>query len=112
MDQIRGVLAEMQEEEDHIRTLRSREMTDALQRTSRIVVAGNLLSALLLFVVFVLLFRALSERKRAQEAAERSEKLWSTTLSSIHPSSAPPPHDSAVAAVSIAPKRPRFMVRG
>src|SRR5438477_2217834 len=83
MDQIRGVLAEMQEEEDHIRTLRSREMTDALQRTSRIVVAGNLLSALLLFVVFVLLFRALSERKRAQEAAERSEKLWSTTLSSI-----------------------------
>src|SRR5438105_6570494 len=83
MDQIRGVLAEMQEEEDHIRTLRSREMTDALQRTSRIVVAGNLLSALLLLIVFVLLFRALSERKRAQEAAERSEKLWSTTLSSI-----------------------------
>lgn len=83
MDQIRKVLAEMEEEEGHIRALRSREMADALQRTSRIVVAGNLLSALLLLAVFVLLFRALSEREQTQEVAEKSERWWSTTLSSI-----------------------------
>ncbi len=35
MDQIRGVLGHMQEEENRIRELRSREMTDALRRTSR-----------------------------------------------------------------------------
>jgi PAS domain S-box-containing protein len=83
MDQIRVVLADMQKEEDHVRALRTEEMTDALSRTSRIVVAGNLLSASLLFVVFVLLFRALSARKRAQEALEKSETWLSTTLSSI-----------------------------
>ena len=83
MDQIRAVLTDMQEEEDRIRALRNQEMNDALQRTSRIVVAGNVLSALLLSAVFVLLFRALSERKRAQETVEESEKWLSTTLSSI-----------------------------
>ena len=83
MDQIRVVLADMQEEEGHLQALRTLEMTHALNRTSRIVVAGNLLSALLLVVVFVLLFRALFERKRAQEGLKKSETWLSTTLSSI-----------------------------
>jgi PAS domain S-box-containing protein len=83
MDQIRVVLGHMQEEENGIRDLRSREMADALSRTTWIVVAGNLLSAALLFMVFVLLFRALSARKRAQEALEKSENWLSTTLASI-----------------------------
>jgi len=83
MDQIRTVLADLQEEENRFRALRTLEMTDALSRTSRIVVAGNLLSASLLFVVFVPLFRALSARKRAQEDLRKSEKWLSTTLASI-----------------------------
>src|ERR1700682_3332978 len=83
MDQIRTVLADLQEEENRFRALRTLEMTDALSRTSRIVVAGNLLSASLLFVVFVPLFRALSARKRAQEDLRKSEKWFSTTLDSI-----------------------------
>jgi PAS domain S-box-containing protein len=83
MDQIRVILADMQGEEDRIRAIRSLEMTNALKRNSGIVVGGNLLSALLLLAVFVLLFRALSERKRAQKGLEKSEKWLSTTLASI-----------------------------
>jgi PAS domain S-box-containing protein len=83
MDQIRMILADMQHEEDRIRAIRSLEMTNALKRNSAIVVGGNLLSALLLLAVFLLLFRALSEHKRAQEGLEKSEKWLSTTLASI-----------------------------
>jgi PAS domain S-box-containing protein len=83
MDQIRSVLADMQNEENRVRSLRAAEMTDALNRTSRIVIAGNVLSASLLIAIFALLFRALSERKRAQEGLEKSEKWLSTTLASI-----------------------------
>src|ERR1700737_2645623 len=83
MDQIRSLLGDMQNEEDRLRALRAVEMTGALNRSSRIVVAGNLLSASILVVVFALLFRALSQRKRAQEGLEKSEKWLSTTLASI-----------------------------
>src|ERR1700730_6446373 len=83
MDQIRSLLGEMQNEEDRLRALRAVEMTGALNRSSRIVVAGNLLSASILVAVFALLFRALSQRKRAQEGLEKSEKWLSTTLASI-----------------------------
>jgi len=83
MDQIRSVLADMQNEENHVRSVRGAEMTDALNRTSRIVIAGNLFSASLLVAIFVLLFRALSQRKHAQEELVKSEKWLSTTLASI-----------------------------
>src|SRR5260370_20902712 len=83
MNQIRAALADMQSEEDPVRALRAVEMTNALNRSSRIVVAGNLSSASILVVVFALLFRVLSQRKRAQEALEKSEKWLSTTLASI-----------------------------
>jgi PAS domain S-box-containing protein len=83
MDQIRSLLADMQNEENRVRALRAVEMTDALNRSARIVVAGNLLSASILVVVFALLFRVLAQRKRAQEALEKSEKWFSTTLASI-----------------------------
>jgi len=83
MDQIRSLLADMQNEEDRVRAFRAVEMTDALNRSTRIVVAGNLLSASILVVIFALLFRALSQRKRAQEGLEKSEKWLSTTLASI-----------------------------
>jgi len=83
MDQIRVVLADMQNEENHIRALRTAEMADALKRTSRIVLAGNTLSAALLCVVFLLILHALAERRRAQKAREKSEKWLSTTLMSI-----------------------------
>lgn len=83
MDQIRLLLADMRNEEDRVHALRAVEMTNALNRSSRIVVAGNLLSASILVVVFALLSRALSQRKRAQEELEKNEKWLSTTLSSI-----------------------------
>ena len=83
MDQIRSVLADMQDEETRVRSVRAVEMATALNRSSRIVIAGNLVSASLLFVVFLLLVRALAQRKRAQEELQQSEKWLSTTLASI-----------------------------
>jgi PAS domain S-box-containing protein len=83
MDQIRSLLADMQSEEDRVRALRAVDMTHALNRSSRIVITGNLLSASLLITIFVLLFRALAQRKLAQEGLEKSEKWLSTTLASI-----------------------------
>src|SRR5882672_8656357 len=83
MDQIRVVLAEMIDEENNIRRIRTQEMKEVLTRTSRLVVAGNLLSIVLLSLCFGLLQRELSERKRAQEALARSEKWFSTTLASV-----------------------------
>src|SRR5882757_3960955 len=83
MDQIRSLLADMHSEEDRVRALRAVEMTHALNRSSRIVITGNLLSASLLIIIFVLLFRALAQRKLAQEGLEKSEKWLSTTLASI-----------------------------
>src|SRR5438105_4947997 len=83
MDQIRAVLADMQNEENHIRALRTAEMADALKRTSRIVLAGNALSAALLCVVFSLMLHALAERRRAQKALQKNEKWLATPLTSI-----------------------------
>src|SRR5882762_658409 len=83
MDQIRFVLAEMIDEENNIRKIRTQEMKQVLARTSRLVVAGNLLSIVLLSLVLVVLLHELSERKRAQEALAKSEKWFSTTLASV-----------------------------
>jgi len=83
MDQIRVILADMENEENHIRARHTAEMNDALKRTSRIVLAGNVLSAALLSVVFLLMLQALAERRRVQKALEKSEKWLSTTLTSI-----------------------------
>src|SRR5712664_3016278 len=83
MDQIRVVLAEMIDEENNIRRIRTQEMKEVLTRTSRLVVAGNLLSIVLLSVVAVALKHKMSERKRAQEALAKSEKWFSTTLASV-----------------------------
>jgi PAS domain S-box-containing protein len=83
MDQIRSLLADMQNEENRVRSLRTVEMSNALNKTSRTVIAGNLVSAFLLGVIFALLFRALSQRRRAQEGLQKSEKWLSTTLGSI-----------------------------
>jgi PAS domain S-box-containing protein len=83
MDQIRVVVGEMRDEGNDLRRIRTQEMTDVLKRTSRSVVAGNLFSIFLLFVVFTILLHELSERKRAQEALAKSEKWFSTTLTSV-----------------------------
>src|SRR4029077_10321755 len=79
----RAVLTEMADEENNHRTVRSQEMTKALTGTARIVVAGTLVSILLLLLVFGILIRELSRRKSTQEALARSEKWLSTTLGSI-----------------------------
>lgn len=83
MDKIRAVLGEMGDVENDLRAVRAQEMTDALTGTARIVVAGNLASILLLLLIFSILLRELSYRKRTQEALARSEKWLSTTLGSI-----------------------------
>ena len=83
MDQIRSILAEMAKEENDLRTIRTQEMTNALTRSSRTVIFGNLLSIVLLWSVFTLLLLNLSQRKRTQEALAKSENWFSTTLASV-----------------------------
>jgi PAS domain S-box-containing protein len=83
MDQIRVVFAEMVHEEENLRTIRTHEMKTVLAGTSRLVVAGNFLSIVLLSLVFAVLLHELSERKRTQEALAKSEKWFSTTLASV-----------------------------
>ncbi len=83
MDQIRSVLSEMREEESALWRIRTQEMIQVSTRSTRAVVVGNLSSMFLLLLVFAFLLRELSERKRAQEAAAKSEKWFSTTLASI-----------------------------
>jgi len=83
MDQIRVVLGEMRDEGNNLRQIRTQEMKGVLTWTSRLVVAGNLLSILLTLLVFALLLRALSKRKQVQEALAKSEKWFSTTLASV-----------------------------
>ena len=83
MDQIRAVLAEMADEESDLRTIRTQERNKALAAANRAVVGGSLLSILLLSLVFSILLRELSERKRVQGTLAKREQWFSTTLGSI-----------------------------
>src|SRR6266850_319970 len=83
MDQIRAVVAEMTNEEEDLLRLRTQKANESVKRTSRTILAGTVVSISLLVLCFGLLNRELSERKRAQEALSKSEKWFSTTLSSI-----------------------------
>jgi len=83
MDQIRAVLTKMADEESVLRAIRTQEMTQASTRSTRTVLAGNLLTMFLLLLVFAFLLRELSERKKTQEALAKSERWFSTTLGSI-----------------------------
>jgi PAS domain S-box-containing protein len=83
MDQIRGVLANMKNEGNELRRIRSQQMNEMVAETKRTIIVGYFLSLSLLVLVFVLLDRELRERKRAQEALGKSEKWLSTTLGSI-----------------------------
>lgn len=83
MDEIRVVLAEMANEESELQSIRTQETAEALTRANRTVIGGSLLSILLLSLVFAILLRELSERKRAQEALAKREQWFSTTLGSI-----------------------------
>src|SRR5712692_5617890 len=83
MDQIRAIIAEMAKEEKDLLRVRTQEADESVKRTSRTILVGTLVSISLLVLCFGLLNRELSERKRAQEALGKSEKWFSTTLSSI-----------------------------
>jgi PAS domain S-box-containing protein len=83
MDQIRVVLGEMREEGNDLRRNRTQEMKDVLTRTSRLVVAGNLLSVSVALLVFAILLHTLSKRQQVQDALAKSEKRLYTTLGSI-----------------------------
>src|SRR6266446_5335283 len=83
MDQIRAVVAEMTNEEQELLKLRTQKTNESVTRSVRTILAGSLVSILLMVLCFGLLQRELSERKKAQEALARSEKWLSTTLTSI-----------------------------
>jgi PAS domain S-box-containing protein len=83
MDQIRAVVAEMVNEEEDLLKLRTQKANESVARSVRTILAGTLVSISLLVLCFGLLQRELSERTKAQEALAKSEKWFSTTLSSI-----------------------------
>ncbi|MGH9714464.1 MAG: PAS domain S-box protein [Candidatus Acidiferrales bacterium] len=83
MDQIRVLVSEMANEEKDLLRLRTQRTNESMARSARTIAGGTLLSISLLVLCFALLSRELSERKRAQEALAKSEKWFSTTLSSI-----------------------------
>jgi PAS domain S-box-containing protein len=73
----------MADEEGDLRSIRAEEMNRALAEASRRVIGGTLLGVLLLSLVFAVLLRELSERKRTQEVLAKRETWFSTTLGSI-----------------------------
>src|SRR6266403_3135002 len=83
MDQIRGVVAEMANEEEDLLKLRAQKANESVAMSVRTIRTGTLLSISLLVLCFGLLQRELSERKKTQEALAKSEKWFSTTLASI-----------------------------
>jgi len=83
MDQIRALLSQMENEEEALLRARSEKTNQSVTRSMRAVLGRTLLSISLLGLSFVLLTRELSERKKAQGALEKSEKWFSSTLSSI-----------------------------
>ena len=83
MDQIRALAAEMASEENDLLRVRTQRANERMSKSAHTIVAGTLVSILLLVLCFGLLNRELSERKRAQEALGKSEKWFSTTLGSI-----------------------------
>ncbi|HUZ96959.1 MAG TPA: response regulator, partial [Edaphobacter sp.] len=83
MDQIRALAAELASEENNLLRVRTQRANERMSTSAHTIVAGTLVSILLLLVCFGLLNRELSERKRAQEALRKSEKWFSTTLGSI-----------------------------
>jgi len=83
MDQIRALLSQMTNEEEALLRSRTEQANQSVTRSVRLVIASTLLSVSLLVLCFVLLTRELSERKKAQDALQKSGKWLSTTLSSI-----------------------------
>ena len=83
MDQIRVVVAEMANEKKDLLKIHAQEANESVARSMRTILAGTLVSISLLVLCFGLVYRELSEHKRAQEALSKSEKWLSTTLSSI-----------------------------
>jgi len=83
MDQIRALAADMASEENHLLRVRTQRANESMAASAHTIVAGSLVSILLLVLCFGLLNRELSERKRAQETLGKNEKWFSTTLGSI-----------------------------
>jgi PAS domain S-box-containing protein len=83
MDEIRALLSEITNEEEALLRTRTQLTTQSVTRSVRTVFAATLLSISLLVLCFLLLTRELFERKKAQDALEKSEKWFSTALSSI-----------------------------
>jgi PAS domain S-box-containing protein len=83
MDEIRVLIADMANEEKQLLGIRTQKANDNMERTSRTIIGGTVLSIFLLIPCFWLLMRELSERERAQSALEKSDEWLSTTLASI-----------------------------
>ncbi len=83
MDEIRALLGAMSEEENRQRAEYTKQMTEATNRSSRMVILGCVLSVVVLWMMFLFLLRNLVHRRRAQESLAQREKWFSTTLASV-----------------------------
>ncbi|MBW4488763.1 MAG: CHASE3 domain-containing protein [Trichocoleus desertorum ATA4-8-CV12] len=72
MDQIRGIVAQMQQEEEVLLELRSQQSSTSIQQTTLALSLIAILTLLLLLGVYALITRDLTRRKRAEAALQRS----------------------------------------
>jgi len=71
MDEVRRVIAEFREEEERLLRIRADETNRSAQQTIAVIVAGNVVSLTGLALAFLLLRRDVTDRARAQIAAQR-----------------------------------------
>lgn len=71
MDEIRGLVAEIKGHENALLLGRSRESEASARNTMWAIIVGNGVSFAILLVVFGLLKREITQRKKAQDAAEK-----------------------------------------
>ncbi|HEY9861058.1 MAG TPA: CHASE3 domain-containing protein [Candidatus Obscuribacterales bacterium] len=72
MDQIRDIVAQMQQEEEVLLELRSQQSRNSIRQTTLALSLIAILTLLLLLGVYVLITRDLTRRKRAEAALQRS----------------------------------------
>ncbi len=72
MDRIRGIVAQMQQEEEVLLELRSQQSRTSIRQTTLALSLIAILTLLLLLGVYVLITRDLTRRKRAEAALQRS----------------------------------------
>ncbi|HEY9805146.1 MAG TPA: ATP-binding protein, partial [Candidatus Obscuribacterales bacterium] len=72
MDQIRALVAQMQQEEETLLELRSQQSRNSIRQTTLALSLISVLTLLLLLGIYALITRDLTQRKRAEAALQRS----------------------------------------